>query len=97
MNGAASKMKSPKKRQKPLYVTAALYQRACRAAIAVADRRGILGIAVDSDRDARRWQAWNIAAMRQIWAGCFGPLRGPDRPQTLPRRRRNSAAEPGNE
>lgn len=78
----------PRLLRSPARVSLACYDRACRAMAAIADRRGCLGIAVDDDWDARRWQAWNLAGMRQIWGGAFeafGPISRRGVPETLER------------
>jgi hypothetical protein len=30
----------------------------------IAERRGLRGLGVDEDKEARRWRAWNEAALR---------------------------------
>lgn len=86
----------------PRKASSALYDRAIRGVMAAEERRGTTqGIAVDSDPDALRWQAWNVAAMRLILAGAFGPICCGNRAQSpetawLPRARfTRKASKPG--
>lgn len=61
--------------REPRRVSAALAERARQHCIRCAARRGEalgqdghLGIAVDRDLWAQRWQIWNFAMIRQEWA-----------------------------
>lgn len=64
-----------KSRPLPRKACLALYNRTNRGVLAAEARRGTTwGIAVDGDRDACWWRAWQLAGLRQILAGAFGPI-----------------------